>query len=167
MPLSYLTLLEEWSNEKIPSVCVRWEYPRNYIRLRYSRLAASTLTPPIISFTLLFLRQPHAMVWESVKRAGGGVASALCDAPMGRSDDEGGKASCRVLCVTMYVCVCTYGLLDVAGACRNRYCHDYMQVHVMWPMPAVTVTSSLPRLHFRNLLGTRMEKSVPSKVTSK
>ena len=96
MPLSYLTLLEEWSNEKIPSVCVRWEYPRNYIRLRYSRLAASTLTPPIISFTLLFLRQPHAMVWESVKRAGGGVAAVLRDTPTERND-EGGRASCRVL----------------------------------------------------------------------
>ena len=29
----------------------------------------------------------------------------------------------------------------------------------MWPMPAVTVTSSLPRLHFRKVLEIRMEKA--------
>ena len=51
-----------------------------------------------------------------------------------------------VCCVT-YVCACKYGLLDVADACRNRHFHDYMQVPLMWPMPAVTVTSSLPRQH--------------------
>ena len=80
------------------------------------------------------------------------MASALCDTPTGKSDDEGGRASCRVLCddvcglcvirprggatrvgeratvccVTMYVSACTYCLLDVADACRNRHCHDYM-----------------------------------------
>ena len=56
-----------------------------------------------------------------------------------------------VCCVTMYnvrvCCACrTYGLLDVADACRYRHFHD-MQVPLMWPMPAVTVTSSHPRLH--------------------
>ena len=71
-----------------------------------------------------------------------------------------------VCCVTMHVCTCTYGWLDVANACRNRHFHDYMQVPLMWPMPAVTVTSSLLRQYFRNLLHFRLEK-VPSKVTSK
>ena len=61
-----------------------------------------------------------------------------------------------VCCVT-YVCACKYGLLDVADACRNRHFHDYMQVPLMWPMPAVTVTPSLPRLHLRNLRDTRLE----------
>ena len=63
-----------------------------------------------------------------------------------------------VCCVT-YVCACKYGLLDVADACRNRHFHDYMQVPLMWPTPAVFVTSSLPRLHFRNLLDISLEKS--------
>ena len=106
------------------------------------------------------------VVWEGVKRAGGGVASALCDTPTARNDDEGGRASYGVLCVTIYLCACTYGLLDVADACRNRHFHDYMQVPLMRPMPAVTVTSPLPRLHFRKILILDCKK-VPSKVTSK
>ena len=43
----------------------------------------------------------------------------------------------HVICM---ICACTYGLLDAADACRNRHFHDYMQVSLMWPMPAVTVT---------------------------
>ena len=45
------------------------------------------------------------VVWEGVKRAGGGVASALCDTRTGTSG-EGGRASCRVL--RDYVCMCMY-----------------------------------------------------------
>ena len=37
-------------------------------------------------------------IWEGVKRARGGVASPLCDTPTRRSD-EGGRASCRMLCM--------------------------------------------------------------------
>ena len=44
-----------------------------------------------------------------------------------------------VCCVTVYV--------RVRMAC------------LVWPIPAVTVTSSLPRLHFRNLPDIRLEKS--------
>ena len=84
------------------------------------------------------------------------MASALYDTPTGRSDEGGERAA--VYYVTMYVCACTYGLLDVADACRNRHFYDYMQVLLMWPMPAVTVNSSLSRLHFRNLLDIRLEK---------
>ena len=40
---------------------------------------------------------PLGLVWEGVKRAGGGVVSPQCDTPTGRRD-EGGKESCRVLC---------------------------------------------------------------------
>ena len=50
--------------------------------------------------------------------------------------------------------------------CRNRHFQDYMQVPLMWPMPAVTVTSSLPRLHFSKFLDIILEKSAlksPSK----
>ena len=37
------------------------------------------------------------VVWEGIKRVGGGVTSVLCDTPTERND-EGGRASCRVLC---------------------------------------------------------------------
>ena len=47
---------------------------------------------------------PQRVVWEGVKRAGGEVASPLCDMPTGKSD-EGLSASCRVLC--NYVCTYT------------------------------------------------------------
>ena len=47
----------------------------------------------------------------------------------------------------------------VQTACRNRHFHDYVQVPLMWPMPAVNVTSSLSRLPFRDLLDIRLEKS--------
>ena len=60
------------------------------------------------------------------EEGGRGVASALYDTPTVKSDDEGGRATCRVLCLTMHVRACTYCLLDVADACRNRHCHDYM-----------------------------------------
>ena len=43
------------------------------------------------------------------EEGGRGVASALCDTPTGKSDDEGGRASYRVLCD--YVCKCVYVLL--------------------------------------------------------
>ena len=45
---------------------------------------------------------PLRVIWEGVKRAGEGVASPLCDAPMGKSDEDG-RASCRVLLCDMYV----------------------------------------------------------------
>ena len=60
------------------------------------------------------------------------------------------EVSFREMCdyVICIICACTYVLLDVADTCRNHHFHvDYMQVPLMWPMPAVTVTSSLPRLH--------------------
>ena len=58
------------------------------------------------------------VVWEGVKRAGGGVASALCDIrPPGGAMRVGERAT--VCCVN--VCACTYGLLDVADACRKRH----------------------------------------------
>ena len=43
--------------------------------------------------------------------------------------------------------------------CRNRHFHDYVQVPLMWPIPAVTVTLSLPRLYSRKLRDIRLEKS--------
>ena len=42
------------------------------------------------------------VVWEDVQRAGGGVASALCDTRTRRSD-EGRRASCRVLCGYVFI----------------------------------------------------------------
>ena len=56
------------------------------------------------------------------------------------------EVSCRVLCdyATCIIYSCTYVLLDMADTCRNHHFHvDYMQVPLMWPKPAVTVTSQL------------------------
>ena len=103
------------------------------------------------------------VVWEGVKRAGGGVASALCDTPTGRSDASG-RANCLALCE--HVCACTYGLLDVADACRSR--HLLPRLHAS----ALDVADACRDRHFitsttkfRNLPDIRLEKI--AKVTSK